>query len=452
MSRETENFEEPSTLPPPELNPLLNPLLGENMGRWAQAYFTSPPEKRDQAVQELLHELELEKSARAGSRVAGSRVDVPYSVTPVSVAPSSSPSAPMSSSSAPEQVSELSAAPASKLSEVQPTLVRCHACGKMSSSSQKFCGRCGSRLAETGSSSNLHRNDLHDENSQGDRRLEDRPLEDERTENARHLAPSFSANPEPRLSPTDRNFYEPSVHERRLNTNELSLFQSTSDADYYDDDLGDILSTPPASGSRFYVGFVLAIFIGVLAYLWWHSSQASQASHAPAPAPSAATAAEQPASSAPVAPVPPKTDAPGRVPSAENATAGAEAKRSLPKEPRRATANKPAAVAETAALSEKSSGSEGFAGAGTEELAVAQGYLAGTNGRSRNSAEGAKWLWKAVAKHNPQATFLLSDLYLRGDGVSKNCDQAHVLLDAATLKGVKGAGERLRHLQAFGCQ
>ena len=91
-------------------------------------------------------------------------------------------------------------------------------------------------------------------------------------------------------------------------------------------------------------------------------------------------------------------------------------------------------------------------GTGAEELAVAQGYLNGTNGQGRNSAEAAKWLWKAIAKHNADATLLLSDLYLKGDGVSKNCDQARVLLDTAALKGVKNAGERLRHLQAFGCQ
>jgi len=36
--------------------------------------------------------------------------------------------------------------------------------------------------------------------------------------------------------------------------------------------------------------------------------------------------------------------------------------------------------------------------------------------------------------------------------VGKNCDQARVLLDAAARKGVKEAGERLRHLPAFGCQ
>ena len=83
---------------------------------------------------------------------------------------------------------------------------------------------------------------------------------------------------------------------------------------------------------------------------------------------------------------------------------------------------------------------------------MARGYLDGTNGRGRDSAEAAKWLWKAIAKHNPDATLLLSDLYLKGDGVSKNCDQARVLLDSAALQGAKSAGERLRHFQAFGCQ
>jgi TonB family protein len=41
----------------PELNPLLNPVLEQNMGRWAQVYLTSPPEKRPQAVADLLREL-----------------------------------------------------------------------------------------------------------------------------------------------------------------------------------------------------------------------------------------------------------------------------------------------------------------------------------------------------------------------------------------------------------
>ena len=91
-------------------------------------------------------------------------------------------------------------------------------------------------------------------------------------------------------------------------------------------------------------------------------------------------------------------------------------------------------------------------GNGAEELATAQGYLNGANGQERNRTEAAKWLWKSVAKHNADATLLLADLYLKGQGVGKNCDQARVLLDAAARKGMKDAGQRLRHLQAFGCE
>ena len=83
MSTQTEHSEAPSTLPPPELNPLVNPLLAENMGRWAQVYFTSPPEKREHAVQELLRELGAEHSARAEATVALSSSVAPAEETAV---------------------------------------------------------------------------------------------------------------------------------------------------------------------------------------------------------------------------------------------------------------------------------------------------------------------------------------------------------------------------------
>jgi TPR repeat protein len=85
---------------------------------------------------------------------------------------------------------------------------------------------------------------------------------------------------------------------------------------------------------------------------------------------------------------------------------------------------------------------------GQEELATAEKYLSGGSGAGR---EAAPWLWKAVAKGNLTATMTLSDLYLRGAGVPKSCDQAR-LLDAAARKGSSAAGLRLRNLQAFGCQ
>jgi TPR repeat protein len=87
-----------------------------------------------------------------------------------------------------------------------------------------------------------------------------------------------------------------------------------------------------------------------------------------------------------------------------------------------------------------------------QDFATAEKYLKGARGSSRDSREASQWLWKAVSKGNPAATVALSDLYLRGDGVPKNCDQARLLLDAAARKGVKGAADRLRNLQAFGCR
>jgi TPR repeat protein len=89
---------------------------------------------------------------------------------------------------------------------------------------------------------------------------------------------------------------------------------------------------------------------------------------------------------------------------------------------------------------------------GAEEMATAAKYLSGTEGMPRDSREAASWLWKAVGKGNPAATMALSDLYLRGDGVAKSCDQARLLLDAAARKGQHAAAERIRNLQAFGCQ
>ena len=62
MASSTERSEDERALPRPELNPLVNPILADNMGRWAEVYFTSPPEKREEAVTELLRELEARNS------------------------------------------------------------------------------------------------------------------------------------------------------------------------------------------------------------------------------------------------------------------------------------------------------------------------------------------------------------------------------------------------------
>ena len=88
---------------------------------------------------------------------------------------------------------------------------------------------------------------------------------------------------------------------------------------------------------------------------------------------------------------------------------------------------------------------------GASDLRLAQRYLAGATG-VRDSSEAAKLLWKAVGKQNASAALLLSDLYLRGDGVPRNCDQARLLVAAAARRGAPQAGQRLRDLQSQGCR
>src|SRR5215469_7389305 len=100
-------------LPNPELNPLLNPTLGNNLGRWAQAYFTSPPEKREEAVLELLHELEAEAGSNETSH--------------------SNPT------NTPAWLHSMEG------DQFNPALT-CAECGHQNAPQQRFCGMCGSRL------------------------------------------------------------------------------------------------------------------------------------------------------------------------------------------------------------------------------------------------------------------------------------------------------------------
>jgi hypothetical protein len=396
-------------------------LLAQNMGRWAQVYFTSPPEKREQAVQDLLRELEAENATRVATEDAAP--------SPVTV-----------------QRSEVPRPHDSRVSE-EATLIRCHACGRHNVSSQKFCGMCGARLGEEGTVEGLHRDEAHEEGL--------------------HIADLHIAEQQVEDEPQDSHFVprDQDVYESKLNTNELSLFQSARDVDYYEDD-DEIFSVPRSSGSyRIYVGIVLALIIGALAYMAWRSSQASQnsqgaplsppvASKEPEPsAPVPSTATSAPAPSTPTPSTPAKTEKLDRTPPAETQPVPVPVTAKPVRDETSSKADNSApSLPHGISRPEKAAGTEVSGGSGGEELALAQRYLNGTNGQGRNSAEAAKWLWKAIAKHNAEATLLLSDLYLRGDGVSKNCDQARVLLDTAALKGVKDAGERLRHLQAFGCQ
>jgi len=82
---------------------------------------------------------------------------------------------------------------------------------------------------------------------------------------------------------------------------------------------------------------------------------------------------------------------------------------------------------------------------GSQELILGRRYLLG-QGVPEDHATAAQWLWKSVAKQNADATLLLSDLYARGDGVPKSCDQARILL---TIAGKRGSPEAIFKLEVI---
>jgi uncharacterized protein len=71
------------------------------------------------------------------------------------------------------------------------------------------------------------------------------------------------------------------------------------------------------------------------------------------------------------------------------------------------------------------------------------------NNASDSAAEAA-WLWKATAKGNPTAPVRLADMYVKGAGVPRSCEQAMVLLKSAAQKENAVARNRLAFMYSSG--
>lgn len=76
--------------------------------------------------------------------------------------------------------------------------------------------------------------------------------------------------------------------------------------------------------------------------------------------------------------------------------------------------------------------------------------LEATSSRQDRSAEATR-LWSAVASGDSSAEVDLALLYLRGQGVPRNCEQAKVLLRAAARSGSAEARQQLKRLRSSGC-
>ena len=418
---------ESGTVPDPNLNPLSNPVLGQHMGRWAEVYFTTPPEKRREAVEELLRELAADsKGGKTAVENSSERGEGPHQF--------------MESRSS---------------SEVVPLPVVCRQCGEESPTSQRYCGTCGAVLTDGTSWPSSVAQASKFQTVRGS--AEEAP-------SAWFASSMLSAG----LSASD----------------DEEDFRSVA---------GDVPRFVPEYQPvhyryRLYVGAALAVLIGLLVFVGWRNNAASSDGTAqggrhpgslpalppstqvtassspqgsgmkaapPQSAPVASTSPElrnrsaAPAPQSPAAPqvsgtkAPPPQSLPVASTTPELRNRAAAALQRYPAAPQLAADRTPLA---------ENTGVPGSGADGSDELAVAESYLNGRHGAPRDSTEAVRWLWRSVAKQNATATLLLSDFYLRGDGVSKSCDQARLLLDAAARKGKTAAAERIRNLQAFGCQ
>jgi hypothetical protein len=333
-------------------------------------------------------------------------------------------------------------------------VIACESCGHKNAAPQRFCGMCGAPL--TSSIDPLQPFEEPEPIAPTDWRESDarpRDLLQQEYGSAtrivpvpdRYAAPNLPWPPPPENAPAEFTM--------------LSGYQSQ----------------PARHPYRIYVGLFVAIVLGLLVYVTWRNNSAfwsggnspaalPQAvppakSEAPAAAEPRATGAQtdtttsKPAQTAPARSAAPSQDRPNQDRPSQDRTP--ENARSLKNEnPQQLAGTRPAAhsipATQSAAAANPATGLAGPSGA--EELAAAEKYLNAGPGTARDSRQAAMLLWKAVAKQNLTATLLLSDLYLRGDGVSKSCDQARLLLDAAARKGAGAAAERLRNLQAFGCR
>jgi len=423
LARQTEESAGSNSLPRPELNPLLNPLLAENMGRWAEIYYTNPPEKREAAVLQLLREL-------GGENPAGEAptTNVPEAAHLVEERPPLSELQP--------ELPEFFSLPVAR-PQAQTAAQACPRCGHQNPPDHSFCGECGERLS---SRSTTQHGEFTPPSS-----VEHEPRQD--------FIPSESIKEE--LSPAHEHYAEldfgrPSVDAGVWPGSEsVGSRQSAEDASQ---DLNSEAAQAPAARSyRVYIAVALAVVILVLVYMTWRSMKAAWQSH-PLPAPP--VTGEQTAKSAG-----PEGEAQGSKPGS-SISLGEAQNRPAPQPSAISSSTAKAETGQPEPLQMASSASPvvndspiaPLPGPGSEELLEAQRLLNSTNGQPRDPAQAAQWLWKAIAKKNAEATLLLADLYLKGDGVPKNCDQARVLLDSATRKRVPGAADRLRNLQAFGCQ
>jgi hypothetical protein len=365
-----------------ELNPLLNPLLAANMGRWAEVYCTNPPEKRDQAVVELIRELHASATSENPAGV-NSAPNIGRPVQPTLRVPAAPPSANFE--------------------------IICVTCGGFNPEGQRFCGMCGT------------------------------PVTPEQPVPERSAANSYGRS----TVEAARHFFygegADAADEADERTGLAERYHQFEFRPAAQEDLPSFAREVPQTPYRYrlYLGIALAIVFGGLFYWARYRTEVFSSGRDPQvikSAPEAPSISESAGTAPAENPQKNENSPQNQVAASQPPVAQRQEKNTTPS---------PESVLATRAASTVSTATNG-----AEERSQAEKYL---SGNQRDGGEAAQWLWKAVAKGNGSSAIELADLYLRGDGVSKNCDQGRLLLDVAAKKGIKAAAVQLQNLQAFGC-
>jgi len=399
---------------------MTNPTLGRHLGRWAEVYFTTPAEQREQAVLELLRALEHEEREHPELAIASEE----HSPSSFSEAETSDHIAALEAA-----VREFEAS-STPVPEREVSTDVCPVCQHLNLPDQWYCGMCGYRLKGPN-------DDQTTTTPRTPTRIPERSQPAfEREIEVPMALPSFSVEPMPEPEP-----------------------QTVRDIDR--SPVWPLHVEDENSGSRSkWMALVALLAIGAGVYFY----QRRPASTTPtttiaSPAPAVASPAltqEAPATEAaqqPPAQQPPQQSPEQQAPKVDElqaqqsppAAASEPAKgvtNSAPP-PARAVAAEPTPAPQNAGLK-----AGAWVDTGNDELAKAQQLLAGN---PANPAQASVWLWKAVGKNNVPAVLTLADLYARGDGVPRSCDQARILLTAALKRGASEAGQKLRDLQNSGC-
>jgi len=423
-------------LPNARLNPLLNPLLAKQLGRWAHIYYTASIDKREAAIEKLVCELEAEEASLAGTGSSTSpreaapqgpgapRIVVPAPATgqPVETAPQGAPrfevarivnspgETPFAEPSKPERAM-------SEQPRFEHPAVERQVTGRWSSEPER-APSIGSRPEIEGAVE---------------------PVPETVPESWQELLRRTGSGP------AEDRWQPPYVREAELTPEPRPDEGSyiSRDAVPYSHSFDDLLAKseqiqmlqPPAQTWRrpLIVLVVLAVLGGSL---WMLQSRRLRPAVEPArkaqtPAvqpPTAQPSGVQPAvSSPPSSSVAAPPAAPVPSPQTSKASPPTATATQTPQAPNVGSPNDNASARR--GPSSQTPPSEDAALPSDPDLVEGMREL---QGPQRNSVEAARHLWQSVKNQNSSALIVLAGLYAKGDGVSKDCDQAKILLDAAT--------------------